>query len=135
MILFKNHKAFTLIETMFALAIAALVLTPLFILQGTMLQQVSRASNKIERIIFIATQFMWEAKLKMPPDAQTFTLEKKIDDPLTFLKYEVIPLPEKSSLAQINSLYRERVVISWEDGTTKRESELINFIYKPERKS
>jgi len=81
----KNHSAFTLIETMFAIAIAALVLTPLFILQGTMLQQVLRASDKIGRI-FLAQQFMYEARRAMPVGTQTFILEKKIDTPTTFFK-------------------------------------------------
>ncbi len=129
----KNHSAFTLIETMFAIAIAALVLTPLFILQGTMLQQVSRASNKIERI-FLAQQFMYEARRAMPFDTQTFTLEKKIDTPTTFLKYEIRPLPPQSSLAQINGLYLEYVIISWKDGIQQKQNKLVNFIYKPERK-
>ena len=129
----KNHSAFTLIETMFAIAISALVLTPLFILQGTMLQQVSRASDKIERI-FLAQQFMYEARRAMPFDTQTFTLEKKIDAPTTFLKYEIRPLPPQSSLAQINGLYMERVIISWKDGIKQRQNKLVSFVYKPERK-
>lgn len=133
MILFKNHKAFTLIEAMFAIAITALVLTPLFILQSTILQQVSRASNKISRI-FIAKQFMHEARQAIPLDTQKFTLEKKIDNPLTFLKYEINPLSEKSSLAQIKNLYIEHIIITWEDGTKKKKNKLVSFIYKPERK-
>jgi len=130
---FKNHSAFTLIEAMFAIAITAIVLTPLFILQGTILQQTSRASHKIERI-FLAQQFMYEAKRTMPLDTREFTLEKKIDNPTTFLKYEIKPIPSQSSLAQINDLYIEYVTISWKDETQKKQSKIVNFIYKPKHK-
>ena len=133
MIHFKNHSAFTLIVTMFAIAITAIVLTPLFILQGSILQQVSRASHKIERI-FLAQQFMYEAKRAMPLDTREFTLEKKIDNPTTFLKYEIRATPLKSSLAQINDLYIESVAISWKDGTQKRQNKIVNFVYKPKHK-
>jgi len=130
---FKNHSGFTLIETMFAIAITAIVLTPLFILQGTILQQVSRASHKIERI-FLAQQFMDEAKRAMPLDTRKFTLEKKIDNPTTFLKYEIRPIPPQSSLAQINDLYIECVTISWKDEIQQKQSKIVNFVYKPKHK-
>jgi len=133
MIHFKNHSAFTLIETMFAIAITAIVLTPLFILQGSILQQVSRASHKIERI-FLAQQFMYEAKRAMPFDTRKFTLEKKIDNPTTFLKYETKLIPPQSSLAQINDLYIEHVTISWKDGTQQKQNKIVNFVYKPKHK-
>ena len=133
MIHFKNHSAFTLIEAMFAIAITAIVLTPLFILQGTMLQQISRASHKIERI-FLAQQFMYEAKRATPLDTREFTLEKKIDSPTTFLKYEIKPVPPQSSLAQINDLYIEYVTISWKDETHQKQNKIVNFVYKPKHK-
>jgi len=133
MIHFKNHSAFTLIEAMFAIAITAIVHTPLFILQGTILQQVSRASHKIERI-FLAQQFMHEAKSTMPFDTREFTLEKKIDNPPTLLKYKIRPIPPQSSLTQINDLYIESVTISWKDETQPKQNKTVNFVYKPKHK-
>jgi len=133
MIHFKNHSAFTLIETMFSIAITAIVLTPLFILQGTVLQQISRASLKIERV-FLAQQFMHEAKRAMPLDTREFTLEKKIDNPTTLLKYEIRPISPQSSLAQINNLYIEYVTISWKDGTEQKQNKIVNFVYKSKYK-
>lgn len=130
---FKNHSAFTLIEAMFAIAITAIVLTPLFILQGIVLQQISRASYKVERI-FLAQQFMYEAKRAMPLDTREFTLEKKIDNPPTFLKYEIRPISPQSSLAQINDLYIEYVTILWKDETQHKQNKIVNFVYKPKHK-
>ena len=120
-------------KKLFAIAITAIVLTPLFILQGTTLQQVLRASHKIERI-FLAQQFMYEANHAMPFDIREFTLEKKIDNPTTFLKYEIRPISPQSSLAQINDLYIESVSISWKDGTQQKQNKIINFVYKPKHK-
>lgn len=133
MIHFKNRNGFTLIEAMIAVAIAAIILTPLFILQGVVLQNVDRVSRKLHRIFF-AEDFLYEARRSMVPEIRVFTLEKKIDDPATVLQYKFGPLDKKSALGAINNLHVERVTITWQDQRRQREEQLIRFVYKPEQK-
>lgn len=133
MIHYKNHNGFTLIEATVAIAIAVIILTPLFILQGVVLQGVHRGSRKLHRI-FLGKHVLYEARRAMGPEAREFTLEKKIDDPQTVIKYELRPLRGKSSLHEVNNLYVERVTIKWQDPRGKREEQLIGFVYKPEQK-
>ena len=48
MIHFKNHKrGFTLIETLLSMMIVGIVLTPLFILHGVIMQRVNKSSKQL----------------------------------------------------------------------------------------
>ena len=129
---FKNHDGFTLIEAMLAITIAALVLTPVFILQGTVLQSIMRLSHRIERL-FLAQQFLYEAR-SIKPEAREFSLDKKIEEPQTILKYTMTSVPKKSQLANVPGLRIERVTVKWQDQGIERQDRLISFVYKPEQK-
>ena len=52
MIRFNLRAGFTLIEVLVAIAIIDIILSPLFIVQGNVLQNVARISNKLHRIFF-----------------------------------------------------------------------------------
>lgn len=129
---FKNHDGFTLIEAMLAITIAALVLTPVFILQGTVLQSIMRLSHRIERL-FLAQQFLYESR-NIKPEAREFSLDKKIEEPQTILKYTMTSVPKKSQLANVPGLRIERVTVKWQDQGIERQDRLISFVYKPEQK-
>ncbi len=131
MIHFKNRRGFTLIEAMVAVAIAAIILTPLFILQGVVLQNVGRMSRTLHRI-FWAQHFLYEARRIKDPEVRDFTLEKKIEDPECVLKYELKAVAKKSSLSQIADIRKEQVTITWQDQRRTREEQIISFVYKPE---
>ena len=129
---FKNHDGFTLIEAMLAITIAALVLTPVFILQGTVLQSIMRLSHRIERL-FLAQQFLYESR-NIKPEAREFSLDKKIEEPQAILKYTMTSVPKKSQLANVPGLRIERVTVKWQDQGIERQDRLISFVYKPEQK-
>ena len=61
---FKNHKrGFTLIEVMMAMMIAALTLTPIFLMYTMIMRRVSKSSRAYEYII-LCKNFLSEARQK-----------------------------------------------------------------------
>ena len=134
---FKNHKfGFTLIEAMLSMVIVGVVLSPLFILHGVIMQRVNRSSQQLYALLW-GKQLLCEARQKQEPDAQTFTLDKKKEELSAILKYTLDNgVDAKSALSPYVGLHREIISIVWTDqqGIQKRE-ELITYIYKqPEQK-
>lgn len=131
----KNHSGFTLIETVMALAITALVLTPIFIMHGMILQHSSYRSNAFDMILHCKT-LLCEARQKQEPDAQEFTLDKSVAEFNATCKYVLDKaIDQKSSLASLPGLHREAVTIEWTEKEEKRQERLVTFIYKkPEQK-
>jgi prepilin-type N-terminal cleavage/methylation domain-containing protein len=137
MMYFKNHKCgFTLIEVMLSMMIVAIVLTPLFILHGVIMQRVNKSSRQLYAILW-AKQLLYEARQKQEPEAQVFTLEKKIEASSAKLKYSLDDgIDAKSSLAAQVGLHRERVSVKWTDHqAVEQHEELVTYVYKqPEQK-
>jgi prepilin-type N-terminal cleavage/methylation domain-containing protein len=135
MIHFKNHNGFTLIETIIALAITALVLTPIFIMQSMIMQRVSRDSLNFDMMIDCKA-LLHEARQKQEPDAQEFTLEKLGTEFGAQVKYELYKgVDQKSSLASLPGLHREVVTVEWTELGQKQQERLVTFVYKkPEQK-
>lgn len=128
---FKNNESgFSFVEVLAALVIAALVLIPIFVTQGTMLSSVARRSRNLVRI-FAAEQFMTNSAFIQTPEKTTITLEKKVDDPETFLVYEVKEVSKESVLGKLPDLYAHKVQARWkQEGQEKKES-LVTFMFKP----
>ena len=135
MIHFKSHKdGFTLIEVIMALAITGLVITPIFILHGTILQRVNRGSIAFDMFLYVKALLV-EARQKQNPDAQEFTLEKSIAEFNTTTKYVLSKIDQKSSLASLVGLHQELVTINWVEQEEKKQETLVTFTYKkPEQK-
>jgi prepilin-type N-terminal cleavage/methylation domain-containing protein len=135
----KNHNnkssGFTLIETVMALAITALVLTPIFILYGSILQRVNRASIAFDMILDCKALLI-DARQKQEPDAQEFTMDKPVGEFNATCKYVLDKsVDQKSSLASLPGLHRESVTIDWMEQVQKKQERLVTFIYKkPEQK-
>lgn len=128
----KNSSGFTLIEVMLALVIAASILTSIYIMQSGALVGATRFAYRFARIIQ-AKDFMFFARRKREEakDQKQFHLEKKEDDPETYLKYEFLN-SEKSSLKNMKNIYLEKVSIRHE-GTQKEANDvLLTLIYIPE---
>lgn len=133
MIRFKNNVGgFTLIEAMLAVAIVALVMTPLFILQNRVFLGVTHAGHTTARFIAARNFLIETAEKNLKKDVPEFTLEKKIEDPLTFLKYEIKPVTKESAIGKkFNNVHKESVTFTWQDGTATKKDTLVSFMYRP----
>ncbi len=115
MIHLKNHKSgFMLIETLFAIVIISMMMTPLFTLQSSAMKAVARFSQKLALI---------------------FEMKKKLDDPQiklqnSTIKFSSKPISKTSSLKKMENLFIEKV-----EGTTKgnHTESIIFFRYKPKK--
>lgn len=136
MIVSKNRSGFTLIETLFALALFALSMVPIIMLQSRMLLTVATYSERVHRSIAMKN-FVYQARREFlkKDDAQQFSLEKKIENPDTVLRYKVNPVSDKSVLKRVAALYSERVTAEWqENGRAQQETLTALFFKLPQAK-
>lgn len=134
MIDLRNKSGFTLIEAMLAIALIGIVMTPILITQGSVVQAVSRISMRLQRIFF-AQNFFIEAQAEAD-DERKFALDRKVDFPVTRLAFERKPVDGKSSLSKINNLIMDRIEASWTDENKQQKEVLVQFKYiKPQSKS
>ncbi len=136
MIHFKNRKSgFTLIETVLAMSIAALVFTPILIILTTVIQRVNKYATEYNYLLMGKT-VLYESRQKQDPDAQTFSFDKQATDFGPSISYSLEKsVDQKSSLAALQVLHRESVKISWTEQERKKHEELVTFVYKqPEQK-
>jgi|SRR5581483_11914645 len=136
MIHFKNRNVgFTLIEALLSMMIIAVVLSPLFILHGVIMQRVNKSSQQLSAVLW-GKQLLYEARQKQEPQAQEFSLDKKIDEHSATLKYVLDGgVDPKSTLAAHTGLHREKVSVMWTDQGVQQQEELVTYVYKqPEKK-
>lgn len=127
---FKN-SGFSLIEAMLAVTIIGLVLAPLFLLEGTVFDQVTRAAYSFERFV-IAQNFLYQARRAQPIASRDFSLEGKHERPLVQLEYRLMPVPENSVLSKF-SLCRDQVTVT---GFDRGDRTMIScLLYKPKGKA
>ena len=115
-----------------ALAIFALLATPLFITQGTIVRGVAHAYSTVQRIFFAENLFI-DARAQ-DAEKQSFTLEKKIPSPQTQLNYSRSPIDKKSAFQAYEGLLVEKVALEWSEMGQKKQDTVVNFMFKPERK-
>lgn len=137
MIHFKNHKnGFTLIEAMLSIVIIGIVLGPIFMLHGTLMQRVNKASHQMTAFLK-AKKFLYDARKQQDPSVQEFTLS--YNAPEDALKGEYVlerGVNPKSVLAPYTSLHKESVSLSWTDhqGIVHLQK-IVTYVYKkPEQK-
>ncbi len=131
----RNNSGFTLIETVLAMSIAALVFTPIIIILSTVIQRVNKYAQEFN-YMSLGKNLLLQARQKQDPDAQTFSLDKPAIDFGPTLSYSLEKgVDPKSSLASVQGLHKESVKISWTEQERKKHEELITFVYKqPEQK-
>ena len=129
----KSREGFTLIETLLALSVMALLLTPLYLAQGTILRSVAFVSTKMQRVFFMKSFFFDARAAAEKQEAKEFVLEKKVDDPLMRLKYALSPVKKDSSLARFKGMHIERVRAVWEQDGRTYEDGMIALLYKHQK--
>ncbi|HEV2916961.1 MAG TPA: prepilin-type N-terminal cleavage/methylation domain-containing protein [Candidatus Babeliales bacterium] len=123
----QNRSGFTLIETLLALALIGLIIAPMMLQQGTVLDSVYRISRRLE-YTYAAQQFWYEAHAQMNLHATNFSLEKKLDDG-TILTFSRGPLDSKSPLAKQKYILQERVTIAWKEFDQPRRDQLVTYVH------
>ncbi len=133
MMYFNNKSGFTLIEALLAVVIIGVVLTPLFLLEGTIFQGVGKYGQIFRRYMF-AKEYMYEMRRKQTDDTTSLTLERsnKEVQPVTILRYTLGPVNKNSSLKNLKRLYKEVVVASGADKAASSAS-VVSFVFKPEQ--
>ena len=130
----KNNSGFTLIEVMLAIALIAMAMTPLLVMQSSAVRAVAKISTRLQRI-FLAENFFIEARAEAG-DEKNFSLDKKIESLDTQLVFERKSIDSKSSLAKIDNLVLDRIQASWQDNNKQQKEVLVSLRYnKPQSKS
>jgi hypothetical protein len=128
-------RGFTLTETLVSIAITTLVMTPLFVLNTAIMRSVVRSSHAIERTL-LGKNFLIEAAFAVGQNAvEKKILEKKVNNPKTFLRYERKKIDKKSSLFTFADLYMHQVTMRWQDlFGAPRVDMLVSFVFQPTQK-
>lgn len=120
---------------MLSVMIAAMVLSPIFLMHTMIFRRVNNSSQAYDHIL-ACKNFLQQARQKQEPDVQSFSLETNDADFGTTLAYSLDNgVGQKSSLTALKGLHREMVAISWTEDGQKKQEQLIMFTYKkPEQK-
>lgn len=138
----RNNKSngFSLIEVVFAITIAGLLLTSLFTLQNNMFTNVIKDHFKIARIYFIKN-FLFDSdnieKFKKGVNSKTKLepIAKKLNEPQMTLKFDLKKINEKSALKKFKNVYIATSTGNWQSIQGQQEEKFINLVYiKPEEK-
>lgn len=114
------------------MAIAASLLTSIFILQSGALVGVTRYSYTFLRMSHAKNFMLNTRRVREEKKERTeFKLEKKEEDPETILRYEFAPVAHKL-LKDYKNLYLEKVSITHEAKQKEPDSVLWTLIYVPE---
>ena len=129
MIHFKNKSGFTLVETVIAVAIMALTVTPMFVLETNVFNAVVRWGEQFNRLLF-AKAYIYTAVEKESPGSTDYSVEKKEDNPLSMVRYTRKPVSKKSALASIKNLYWQESVASGL-ASASPQARIVSFVFKP----
>lgn len=125
----KNHKGFTLIEVMFAVAIVGIILIPLMANQSALFYRLLNLSRKSTRIFFM--DFFLQESLQKNNDEKA-SKEKKFDDPAVTLAITTKKIEKEKAFKRFNNIERVQVTGKWEDNNRKIQDSIVTFLYKPE---
>lgn len=126
----KNNTGFTIIEVLLALAIVAMVLTPIFILQAGAAQTVSRRSKAYDRFVAAYSFLVSSAFVPEPKEQAT----KQITNLRVELNYESKKITANSTLKDIPQLQMNTVSMQWQERNRKKEDKIVAITFKQEEK-
>lgn len=130
-------RGFTLVEVLFSLAISALMLGPLYILQADTLRNVINSDDHLMRVLIAKTFWTgiaFQGSNDDEKEKEPKKKEKNIESPETTVMYERLPIEKKSSLAECDGLQYEKVTFSWRSIRGKEmKDQLIGLVWEPEQ--
>lgn len=121
-------KGFSLIEAMLAVTMMGMILAPLFLLEGTVFDGVTKITEQFRRYLF-AHNFLYQVAREQQPKVRDYTLEQKKELPSTSLRYTLKKVNDGVFKNQKN-LYRQEVLISNQDSKIQKDS-LVTYVFKP----
>lgn len=122
------NKGFSLLEAMIAVTIMGMILAPLFLLEGTVFNGVTKVTEQFRRYLF-AHNFLYQVSREQSPKVRDFTLEQKKELPPTTLDYKMKKVSDGVFKNQKN-LYRQEVIITAKDKKIPKDS-LVTYLFKP----
>lgn len=127
----NNSGGFTLIEVVLAVAIVGVIMTAVFVAQGSAMYAVNRISQVLRRV-YAAEQYMLEKRAENVNGVEVKSDQKIITYPAATLAYK-LEKTDNPSLKAFKDIYREEVVISWKEQRVPRTDALVSFSFKPPR--
>lgn len=120
-----------LMEVLVTIAIVGMVITPIFMLQTSVLRALYRVSAQA-RLLFPVKNALEEAVDEMPTQReQEVSRKEEITNPAGTLTYTMRKVGAASALKDVKDIYFNQVLVRSIRG--ERES-MVGFVYKPERK-
>ena len=118
----------TLMNVMLALAIAGMVLTPIFINQAGAMARVRDESTAVRRL-FAAMQFLYDAQLARIQGKQPEP--KSLTSPAMKLTFDEVDPTKKSALSSFGGIKIRSVAWSWKEGSALQKDQLMSLVYQP----
>lgn len=127
----ENKTGFTLIEAVLAVAIVAVVMTAIFVAQGTALYAINRVSNELRRL-YAASDYLLTKRKENVNNVETKEDQKILTSPATTLSY-TCQKAQSPSLAKFKDIYVEQVSFAWKEQRTPRTGTIVGLSFKPPR--
>lgn len=128
------NKGFMLIEVILAIALMSIGVIPLISLQGSLINKVWQQTIYVDHLFKLRNLFFMPEMQKILASgySQSRLIEQKDIHDFTKIKYECVPLDNKSSLAgDFSDLYLLRASGSWHDANNDYVESLVSFVYIP----
>jgi prepilin-type N-terminal cleavage/methylation domain-containing protein len=129
---FHRHKGFALMEVMIALAMIAVLLSTLMMVQSKVFSNVISSTFKIERFYSIRNMFLLTKIKPLEDDKKSW--EKTIEDPETKLTYEKKSIKKESQLSRFKGLFQEVATGTWHEWGRERAYDIISYQFDPPKK-
>lgn len=127
----RSSQGFSLMEVLAAIAIFAIIMSPLFILQGAVYTRLVRSAQRLHRVWF-AQDFLQRTHEKIKSDTTKFSADEEQSFPQTQLHYELSHVSSDSPFASLKDLYVESVSARWRTQEEEETSQLVTFVFKPQ---
>lgn len=127
---YHQRNGFIMVEVVLALAMVAMVLTSLMMVEGKVFNHVISSTFKIERFYAIRNSFLL-MRIK-PLEKEETVRERVLEEPPTKIMYERIPVNPSSSLARFAGMFREVATGTWHEWGKQRAYDIINYQFDPD---